>query len=322
MELRSAPTPQPPSPRSPFTALLVVSNLLLASVAGYALVQGTPAAEAVSDTESLRKVASKLRAAGATDEAAALYAKVLTSPDAQPKRAQIAFSLGEMYLESAQYEKALRWFYEAELSQPKALRADIAQKIVHCLERLGRVHAARAALSGSVNLETNEVQRAEGDPTVATIANRDIPYSEVQRAIDDLPPEYSKQFDQKKGKEMFLRKFVADELLWRKAQKLEYDRDPDIQRQLTMLHKQIVVAKFVEQEVMSKIQIDPTDVRNYYEANKERFKKDDKEIPFEQAISQVEGAYRMMKFQAAYAELVESELSTGDVQVFADRLPQ
>ena len=121
---------------------------------------------------------------------------------------------------------------------------------------------------------------------------------------------------------MFLKKFVADELLWRKAQKLEYDKNPQIQRQLTTFVKQMVVGKFVEKEVADKIQIDPADLKNFYEANKTRFKQGEKQLTFDEVKDQAAVAYRMMKFQTAYGQMIESELSTGDVTVYAENIPQ
>jgi len=321
MELRPPPSPAAtPSPTGAISLLVLLGFLTLGAVL-YPHFAPEPS-HAVTNPEALRQVATKLRAAGAIDEAAALYSQVLDEHPTLPKRGAIAFSLGEMYLKSGQFQKALRWFYQAEVEETPDLDTEISKKIVHCLERLGRVHAAKAALNTSVSLDnTASIQRSSDDPIVAVIHNRSIPFSEIQRSIDDLPKEISGKFSGPSGQARYLKKFVADELLWRKAQKLEYDQDPETQRQISNLARQVVVARLLEKEVANKITVDPADLNHFFQANTKRFTGDKPDITFEQVKPQVEQAYRMMKFQTAYGQLIETELSTGDVKVYADRIP-
>jgi parvulin-like peptidyl-prolyl isomerase len=68
-----------------------------------------------------------------------------------------------------------------------------------------------------------------------------------------------------------LRKYVADELIWRKAQKLEYDEDPDVRRRLDALFKQLVVEAFVGKEILGKIEVDPADLKTFHAANRARY---------------------------------------------------
>ena len=129
---------------------------------------------------------------------------------------------------------------------PGELEEEGGKKIVHALEALGRVHAAKAALARRTQLESAPgVERPESDPLVATIGEDEIRRSDVTRALDDLPPFLRQRFATADGMTEFLRKYVADELIFRKAQKMEYDADPEVRRQLEGLLKQLVVGKLV-----------------------------------------------------------------------------
>jgi tetratricopeptide (TPR) repeat protein len=268
--------------------------------------------------EHAREVASKLKAAGALDQAAALYEVYLETTDADEKtRANVAYSLGSTYLENGRYEKALRWFYEAESLGVGALSDQLSKKIVHTLERLGRYHSAKAALGSRVQLKPeDQVQRAESDPVVAKIGGREIYRSEVLRTLDDLPPELAGQLQGQEGE--LLKKYVADELLWQKAVKLEYDKAPEVRRRYEALLKQLAVSKFVENEVVRRIEVDPADLKNYFEANRERYEKEGEKL--EKMPPEVERDYRMSKIQAAYNEIIEQELSTDEVELFPERM--
>lgn len=323
MELRQPPTP-PARPARDRDVRLAYLNLVAIVALGVVLIWqlGRPDVADPETAEHARDVASKLKAAGALDEAAALYEVYLETTDAEPRvRANVAYSLGTTYLENGRYERALRWFYEAEAIGAGALSDELAKKIVHSLERLGRYHSAKAALDARVKMESGPdgPQRPESDPVVARIGEEEIYRSDVERMLDDLPPELAQGFNSPAQRGELLKKYVADELLWRKAEKLEYDQDPELRRRWNSLLRQMAVAKFVEEEVLGQIEVDPADLKNYFEANRARYQDPEGE-PLKEMPPQVERDYRMQKIQAAYQELVDSELATEDVELFPERM--
>ena len=329
MELREPPrTPTKARPDTAVRALLVVNLLAVLSLAGWLLLQGgTKVGTSEAATEHTREVASKLKAAGALDEAAELFESYLAGEPGTPEsRAKIAYSLGTTYLDRGQYERALRWFYEAESLGAGSLAGDVGQKVVHSLERMGRHHAAQAALGSRVRLPADEVQRSGEDPVVARLGTDEIRRSDLDRALDDLPPELARAFADPTRRQEFLKKYVADELLWRKAVKLEVDDDPEVRRAHAALLKQLTVNTFIEREVMSKIEVDEADLRNHFEARKSRFQPQPKEgeepqpVTFEEVRGAVEQDYRRLKMQNAYNELIESELASENVELFPERL--
>jgi tetratricopeptide (TPR) repeat protein len=327
MELREPPRTTSQPPVDPLVRpLLLVNLLLLFALGAWLLLRPATDPRSASD-EHRREVASKLKAAGVLDEAAELYEQYLLETDTpSDSRGRIAYSLGTSYLESGRYEKALRWFYEAESLGVGDLSGELGAKIVHALERLGRYHAAQAALGASVSLDSEPVQHPEGDPVVAKIDGTEIHRSELDRALQDLPPELARGFASPEARAELLKKYVADELLWRKATKLEYDQQPDVRRQHAALLKQLTVSRFVEREVLSKIEVDEADLSNYFEANRKRY-----QIPaqegepaeprsFEEARALVERDYRRLKMQTAYQELIDSELATAEVELYPERM--
>ncbi len=320
MELRPPPSsPIAPARDRAVRGLLIVNLIALLAIGGFLVWQsGNREAADPAAAEHAREVASKLKAAGALDEAAALYEVYLETTDAPEKtRANVAYSLGSTYLESGRYERALRWFYEAESLGVGELSDQLSKKVVHTLERLGRYHSAKAALGSRVQLAPEEaVQRAASDPVVASIDGREIHRSEVLRTLDDLPPEIAGQLEGQRGE--LLRKFVADELLWQKAVKLEYDKDPEVRRRYEALVKQLAVSKFVETEVVRQIEVDPADLENFFAANRGRYEKEGETL--EEMPPEVERDYRMSKIQTAYNELIEQELATDEVQLFPENM--
>ena len=305
--------------------LLVVLLVLLAL--GVVLISRSQQTNGPREAEHIRDVAARLQAAGALDEAALQYERYLAvgRPD-QETRAGISISLGNNYLETGRYENALRWFYEAENLGGGGSNEELAGKIVHTLERLGRSFAAQAALSSRAGLAATEVERPADDPVVARIGADEIHRSEVERALDDLPPELATQMASNEARARFLEQYVADELLWRKAIKLEYDRDPEVLRQHQTLFKQLVVSRFAEREVSSQIEVDEADLRNHFDANKGRFTRpatDGKaasEPTFEEVRPAVDRDYRLMKMQSVYQTMIDSEMAAQGVELDAEKM--
>jgi tetratricopeptide (TPR) repeat protein len=331
MELREPPRPPTRAAHDTLVRALLIANL--AALIGLAVWLGlrwraTGADAAGSGAEVARQVAAKLKAAGALGEADALYERYLASAELPaPSRARIAYSLGTSYLDQGRYERALRWFYEAETLGAGDLAGELGEKIVHALEGLGRVNAAQAAVASRVRLDDGQqgtAKHPEGDPVVATIGGQEIHRSEVLAALDDLPAELSRQFAQRP--QDFLRKYVADELLWRKAVKMELDDDPEVRRTVANLTKQVAVSKLLEREVMDRIRVDDADLANYFAAHQERYQRPGKDgakptVPeLSEVRQQVERDYRMEKAQAGYQQMIDSQLAAADVKLFPERM--
>lgn len=322
MELREPPRPRPQGVADRLTRGLLVAVLAAVAVV-IALLAGGREGERGRPPAARRELASRLLAAGALDEAAAQYDRYLDAAEVEPgARGAISYSVGVAYLEAGRPEEALRWLYEAQGSADPDLAGKVAPKLVHALERLGRTHAARAVLAASSELpEAGEPARhAETDPVVARIGDDEIRRSEVDRALDDLPPEMAAAAAEPAQRAALLERYVADELLWRKAKRLEYDRDPEVLRRQERVLRQLAVSRFVEKEVASRIEVDEADLRNHFEAHRDRFAKAGEEPDFEKLRPAIERDYRQRKLQSAYEELIAGELAAADVELFPERM--
>lgn len=335
MELREPPMKkdQPGGGRLAWWLALQVVLVALVAVIAFVALRGRGGE--TTDTTSLREVASKLRAAGALEESARVLDEYLsrTPPEAE-RYASMAYTLGDTYLDLGEAEKALRWFYAAEGADDGTLGEGIARKIVHCLEQLGRFHAAQAALDSRVRMRSDsvdaengkaELKRAGDDPVVARLGEDEIHRSEVEGAMDDLPPQAAQSLRTPEARRQFLQQYVAEELLWRKAKKLEYDRKPEVKRQLDRIWRQLATSKFVEDEIVAGIKVDESDLKNYFAANRDSFRspdaaKDSAPPEFDEVRPMVEARYRQEKMRAAYDELLQSQLSAEGVEVFAERM--
>ncbi|MEE2959323.1 MAG: hypothetical protein VYA34_01160 [Myxococcota bacterium] len=320
-ELRRPPIQPEYPPGRISTGTIIVTQALFSImiIAGCYWISNERHSAPSDNVHNLKSIASKLKAAGATKEAAKLYSRYLELSEKEPNRANIAYSLGLIYLELAQPSQALRWFYEAETSNAGPLKNAISEKIVHILERLGKSHSARQRLSQTVGL-AQPTQHSDGDLLLAKLGPTSIHQSDLDRYLNGLPPEISKQLAGDQNRRPLLQKYIADELVWQKAQKLEYPKRDDVRLALNHMQRQIVVGRFLEEEILKKVQTDTPDLKAFYELNKESYKAKDKILPFEEVRSKVENEYRVMKFKAIYEEMVSNEFKNGNIQIIEEAL--
>lgn len=257
-----------------------------------------------------RELGAKLQAAGLLAPALEAYERYLGEPGLPPaERAKVAFSAGELARELGRHERALQHYYAVEIADPGSpLTREVGPKIVAALERLGRVSAADQALASRT---ARQPQPESASKVIARIGQEQVTLADLDAALATLPPEAAAQWNDKAKKRAFAERYVAEQLLYRKARKLELDRDPTVQKQLEQLGRQLVVSRLVEREVVAGLKIDPKDLENYFKANQARFGKK----TLADARAEVEHAYRAEKIQAGYQRLVDEALRSGDVEL-------
>ncbi len=226
------------------------------------------------ESDIYRNLANKLKSVGITEEAIKQYENYFNTAMVDKKtRSNLAYTVGKLYMEEGNYEKALSWLYRVDIIDPDtSLKSEVSSKIVHCLETLGRFHAAEYALEARSSLQENRGEETKGSKVVAEIGSREITLREVDEAIDELPPWMKEQFKGKGKKVEFMKKYVADELFYRKAKKLEYDKDGELRNKTAHFMKQLMVNKILEEEIKDKLTIEEDDLKNYFKANRDRYK--------------------------------------------------
>ncbi len=214
--------------------------------------------------------ANTLLAKGLQLQAASVFEKYIeTSNASNQKIAKICYRLGNIYMDSHQYEKALALFYRSEMLDKEAdFTQEMNQKIVEALENLGLSSQAQYELSKRVSLGSSSTKSGE---VVARIGKRDITQAEIDKALAAVPEWMRKQMEQRSQRLEFIRNYVATEVLYEKAKRLGIDKRAEIREALENTKKQLVVQNYVDKEIEKKLKVDPQDIENYYKANRDKY---------------------------------------------------
>ncbi len=224
-------------------------------------------------SEARRELAGKLLSAGLRGKAIEQYELYLSEAELPAdRRAKIAYTLGTLCMEEGDYEDALSWLYQVEMLDPKTeLAPEAGSKIVACLERLGRFAQAQYSLDARSSLDKQGRDEFQGGEVVARIGDDVITLGEIDEAIDAMPEWMRTAAEDPAQKRAFLEQYVAEELLHKKAKRLELDKDPSVRKQSERAMRQLMIQKVLEDEIKDKVKISVDDLDLYYRANRNRY---------------------------------------------------
>jgi hypothetical protein len=254
-------------------------------------------------------------------DAAAQYRLVLDSYELPPgKIANIAYKVGEIYLDRlGSASDALSAFLRAENAQPEGpLTKDLSQKKVACLERLKRSGDARRVLEETTLLDPKGADSTpDASAIVAEVGQTKISLRQVERAIEGLPAAQKEKIKTRDDRLAFLRQYVATELAYNAATRKGIDRDPQMVELIRQMEKNVILQKYISEELGDKVTITPTDLQLFYESKK----KDYGDKPLSEIQEQVARDYQQVRYQEAMATLFERLSSAEKVILRPENIP-
>ncbi len=109
---------------------------------------------------------------------------------------------------------------------------------------------------------------------VAEIGNEKITLDEVDEMMKTVPEQY--QSVAQAHKDMLLDSMINQKLLYAEASKQNFDKDPDVQKQLDDTRKELLIKAYLKKEIEDTVKVTDDDAKKYYEANKDKFKEPEK----------------------------------------------
>ena len=183
--------------------------------------------------------------------------------------ASICYRLGNIYIDSKEYEKALANFYKSELLDPVSeYKQDMNQKIVSALESLGLSQQAQYELESRTSIKP-AVQKNE--KIAVRIGKREITNDEIDMVINRLPEQIKRGLNNNDAKLKFIREYVATEVLYEKGKKLGLDKNINTRLAVEDYKKQLVLQELLQEEIRKELKVTPEDIVLYYKANKDRY---------------------------------------------------
>jgi parvulin-like peptidyl-prolyl isomerase len=159
---------------------------------------------------------------------------------------------------------------------------------------MGKFAALRYELAdrvGTDGITTESSSHDTVDPVVAEIGIQKITKSDLDRRIERLietqisqyafylseeeankrKEDMLRQYSTDKQRQVFLSRYIAEEILYRKARESGLMDDPNIRVMLQDMERSLLAGKVMEKEFADEIKITSGDLETYYEAHKEEY---------------------------------------------------
>jgi len=267
-----------------------------------------------SELEIRKNMAGELRDNKLYKAAIEEYQKILESGKIEiAEQANINYLIARIYFDDVKdFEQAAAYYLRAKTLNPDASFAgEASRNLVTSLEKMGRMIDAKRQLDAMT--EIDKAPNQKGDVAVARIGGVPIWLSDIEERIQSLPPDVQKSLQNTQAKREFARQYVGTELLFRAAIRENLNEDPEIKTKERLIHKNLMIEKYLLDKVIPEIKIDTLDVKNFYKANAERYDKK----PYDSVRAQVFLDYQNEKTQAAYIEYI-SKLAAVEKVEFLD----
>ena len=106
---------------------------------------------------------------------------------------------------------------------------------------------------------------------LAQIGDKIISRQSLEARLQRLPPEVQAQYRSEAGRSAYLRELVRLEVFARAAREQGLDRDPEIQARIRDIVNAMLAHQYVQREILGPVQVQPEEVRQYYQTHRERF---------------------------------------------------
>lgn len=257
------------------------------------------------------------------------YLKYLDVYHVEPeRRANTYYTVANIYFERLNdYTKALEYYFKVKYLYPESqLQGEVGKRLVSCLERLDKSTDAQRIYEQDAALDKDAVEPNRPGAILAEIGERKITQGDLDFEIMRLPVYLHENFKEKSKKHELLQQMVLQELLYDSAKRKGLDQDKEVLDGAFRAKKSMMAEKILQQELQSKVKIEPQDVELYYLAHKDKYTETDekgqqtRQKTLQEVRQQVAQDLAMERQQKAYQDYASRLMQAENVKIYEKRI--
>ena len=243
------------------------------------------------------------------DASTAYWKLILEDKVADDKKAKILYKIGNLHIDHTKdYSEALKAFTAIQIFNPnEKFGGKLDQKIVQCLENLGRSVDAKQQISKSVSLNDAGADQAS---VIAVVDGKQITLEEVENMYGKLPGDVNQ-------KRQLVQSYVGSILVAKAARRKGLDKDPEVLKQTALMKDQILIQANL-QEQFKDLKPDPLDLENFFNANKANY--GDSTVKFEDVKDKVVANYMQQKQASMVNTYIQDLLRAENVKLHLEKI--
>lgn len=115
--------------------------------------------------------------------------------------------------------------------------------------------------------------KKDDSKVVAEINGDKITLQEFNRELDKIPMELKMFVATQMGKKNYLERLIVKRLLLMEAKKENIEKEKEYQERLSEIKEQLLIEMLLKKKLIKEVKIDEDEIKKYYEAHREEFKK-------------------------------------------------
>ncbi len=123
--------------------------------------------------------------------------------------------------------------------------------------------------------------------------------------INRLPEWARSRFQSEKGKKEFLEEIIKEELLYQEAKKQGLNKDKKFQDRVEEFKKMTLISALLKKEIEEKAKTDAKELREFYDKNRDEFKKEGRLSDFEEVRDSIERRLTIEKQRASFEAYIK-----------------
>ena len=136
--------------------------------------------------------------------------------------------------------------------------------------------------------------KKESGKVLVTIDKDSITTDEFNKELDKIPMNMKMMVASESGKKSYLDRLIIKKLLMREATKSNIENEKEFQARLADIKEQLVIESLLKKKLNADAKLTDEELKKYYEANKEKFKKE-KEINTRHILLKTEEEAKQIK---------------------------
>jgi parvulin-like peptidyl-prolyl isomerase len=144
-------------------------------------------------------------------------------------------------------------------------------------------------------------KKEEDSKVLVTINDDKITMAEFNKELDKIPMNMKMMVATESGKKSFLDRLIIKKLLLKEAEKANVEQDKEFQNRLAEIKEQLVIESLLKKKLTAGANITDENLQKYYEANKEKFRKE-REVNTRHILLKSEEEARQVKEKLASGE--------------------
>ncbi|MHB8110104.1 MAG: foldase protein PrsA [Syntrophorhabdaceae bacterium] len=117
-------------------------------------------------------------------------------------------------------------------------------------------------------------QKKDDTKVLAEINNDKITITEFNKELDKIPMNMKMMVASESGKKSFLDRLIVKKLILKEAEKENIEQDKEFQNKLSEIKEQLIIESLLKKKLTAGTDMSDENLQKYYEANKEKFKKE------------------------------------------------